>query len=79
MPALSKEEEAFYRQLKERTRAEIEHIDKAIEEELARVKQRLAELQQKKRAAIQIYNGACAMLGEISEFEEEEESEEVTA
>ncbi len=41
-------------------RKEIEDIEKKIEEELARVKQRLIDLQNAKKAARQIYDGASA-------------------
>ncbi len=65
---LSKEQRKFYEETREMARKEIEDIDKKIEEELARVKQRLIELQNAKKAARQIYDGACTRLGVKSEI-----------
>ncbi len=69
---LTKEQRKFYEETREMARKEIEDIEKKIEEELARVKQRLIELQNAKKAAKQIYEGACARLGVKSELTESE-------
>ena len=42
---------------------EMEELDKEISAELAKVKDRLLELQQAKKAVKQIYDGACARMG----------------
>ncbi len=42
---------------------ELEQLDREINSELARVKERLLELQQAKKAVKQIYDGACARMG----------------
>ena len=80
--ALSEDQVRFYKQTMEMTRQQINDLNVQIEEELAKVKDRLAELQAAKNAAKQIYDGACKMLGvendlETSESEtaETEESE----
>jgi hypothetical protein len=65
---LTKEQRKFYEETREMSRKEIEDIDKKIEEELARVKLRLIELQNAKKAARQIYDGACSRLGVKSEL-----------
>jgi hypothetical protein len=57
----------------EMTRRQIADLNTQIEEELARVKERLAELQNAKNAAKQIYDGACRMLGVENDLEKEEE------
>ena len=44
-------------------RDELEQLDKEINAELVRVKERLLELQQAKKAVKQIHDGACARLG----------------
>lgn len=79
---LSEDQVRFYKQTMEMTRQQINDLNTQIEEELAKVKDRLAELQAAKNAAKQIYDGACKMLGvendlETSESEtrETEESE----
>jgi len=48
---------------------ELEQIDREINIELARVKQRLLELQRAKKAVKQIYDGACARIGVKSVIE----------
>ena len=65
---LTKEQRKFYEETREMARKEIEDIDKKIEEELARVKQRLIDLQNAKKASRQIYDGACARLGVKSDL-----------
>ena len=74
--ALSKEQEQFYQSTLEMTRKQISELNTQIEEELAKVKERLAELQNAKNAAKQIYDGACKMLGIENDLEKEEEEEE---
>ena len=54
------------------TRKQIDDLNGQIEEELAKVKNRLAELQNAKNAAKQIYDGACKMLGIENDLEKEE-------
>ena len=71
--ALSDEQAKFYRQTMEMTQQQINDLNGQIEEELAKVKERLAELQTAKNAAKQIYDGACKMLGVENDLEKEEE------
>jgi hypothetical protein len=42
---------------------EMEELDKEINVELSKVKEKLQELQQAKKAVKQIYDGACARMG----------------
>jgi hypothetical protein len=71
---LSDDQAKFYRQTLEMTRKEIDDLNGQIEEELSKVKERLADLQTRKNAAKQIYDGACKMLGVENELENDEES-----
>lgn len=71
--ALSKEQVQFWQTTLDMTRRQITDLNSQIEDELARVKERLAELQNKKNAAKQIYDGACKMLGVENDLEKEEE------
>lgn len=71
--ALSKEQTQFYQQTLEMTRRQISDLNNQIEEELAKVKEKLAELQNAKNAAKQIYDGACKILGVENDLEKEEE------
>ncbi len=78
MADLPKEMEEFYKKTLEETRKQIKDIDKQIEEEMAKLRQKLMELNNQKKAIRQIYDGAAALLGVPNEFEEEEgETEEV--
>ncbi len=69
---LSKEQEQFYQTTLEMTKRQIGELNTQIEEELAKVKERLAELQNAKNAAKQIYDGACKMLGVENDLEKED-------
>lgn len=60
---LSEEHRKFYEQSLEVTKQEIDELDQQIGEELAKVKDRLTELQKAKKATLQMYAAACARLG----------------
>ncbi len=70
--ALSQEQTQFYQSTLEMTRKQILDINGQIEDELAKVKERIARLQAAKAAARQIYDGACKMLGVDNDLEKEE-------
>ncbi len=71
---ISKEQAQFYQHTLEMTRKQINDLNGQIEDELAKVKERLAELQASKNAAKQIYDGACKILGVENDLEKEEEA-----
>ena len=73
--SLADEQTQFYRQTLEMTKKGIEELNVQIEEELAKVKDRLADLQAKKNAAKQIYDGACRILGIENDLERSDEPE----
>jgi len=73
--SLTDDQAQFYRQTLEIARKSIDELNGQIEEELAKVKDRLADLQAKKNAAKQIYDGACKILGVENELEKVEEPE----
>jgi hypothetical protein len=75
MPPLSKEQQKFYENAIEMAKRHIDEIDGRIEEELARVKERLAELQNEKKNVRSIYDSSCAMLGVENELEKRESAE----
>ena len=60
---LSDEHRKFYEQSLEVTKDEVEELDQQIAAELAKVKDRLTELQKAKKATLQMYAAACARLG----------------
>jgi len=74
--ALTKDQSQFYQTTLEMTRKQIADLNSQIEEELAKVKERLAELQNSKNAAKQIYDGACKILGVENDLEKDEDSAE---
>ena len=74
--ALSKDQAQFYRQTLEITRKQIDDLNDQIEEELSKVKDRLAELKNAKDAAKQMYDGTCKILGVENDLEQEEQARE---
>lgn len=73
--SLSDDQKKFYESVLENTRSEVTDIDAQIEEEMAKVRERLADLQNAKAAAQQMYAAACLRLGIPNDMEEEEEGE----
>ena len=73
--ALSKDQTEFFQRTLEMTRQQIEQLNVQIEEELSKVKERLAELQHAKNAAKQIYDGACKILGVPNELDRDDDME----
>src|SRR5262249_35170771 len=69
---LSKEQAQFYQTTLEMTRKQIDDLNAHMEEEVEKVKERLAELQTAKNAAKQIYDGACKILGVENDLEKED-------
>lgn len=74
--ALSDAQKQFYENTLKMTRQQIDDIEVQIQEELAKVKDRLAELQNAQKAARQMYDGACKLLGVQNDLDEGEEGEE---
>jgi ubiquitin len=70
--SLNDQQRSFYENILSTTRREIEDLDQQIEEELAKVKDRLAELQNAKKASRQMYDAACLRLGVANDLEAEE-------
>ena len=70
--SLTDQQRRFYENARDVTKQEMEELDHAIEEELAKVKDRLAELQNAKKAARQLYDAACLRLGVPNDLEAEE-------
>lgn len=69
---LNDQQKAFYKHTLEKSKEQIEFIDSEIEEKLARVKEEINELQEQKKSARQIYDGAAEILEIKNEFEEKE-------
>lgn len=71
MAVLSDQQRKFYENTMAVTRQEMEDIDRMIEEETAKVRDRLAELQNAKKASRQMYDAACMRLGVPNELGDE--------
>lgn len=71
--SLTDQQRQFYENTRNVTKSEIDELDRQIEEELAKVKDRLAELQSAKKAARQMYDAACLRLGVANELEDQDE------
>jgi ElaB/YqjD/DUF883 family membrane-anchored ribosome-binding protein len=70
--SLTEQQRKFYENTLDVTKQEMEELDHQIEEELAKVKDRLAELQNAKKASRQMYDAACMRLGIPNDLEAEE-------
>lgn len=71
--SLTEQQRQFYENTRNVTKSEIDELDRQIEEELAKVKDRLAELQSAKKAARQMYDAACLRLGVANDLEDQDE------
>lgn len=67
---------AKFQELLDDTRSDINRIEEEIEHELAAIKERLAGLQNEKKAQLTIYGGYCQLLGIPNEFESDDDDEE---
>ena len=72
MPILTDQQRKFYETTLEVTKQEINDLKDAIEEELSKVKDKIAELQTAINASKQMYAAACARLGVPNDIEDEE-------
>ena len=76
MKNLKGEANEFYEKTLSESKKQIEIIDAKIEEELARVKELINNLQEKKKAIRQIYDGAALVLNVKNDFEDDEEAKD---
>lgn len=67
---LTEEQKHAYIGAMEVARREIDECDRAIQRELSRLKERLAELQSAKEAALKMYDAACLRLGRPNELQD---------
>jgi ElaB/YqjD/DUF883 family membrane-anchored ribosome-binding protein len=72
MPALTEQQRKFYEQSVEMTRQEVSDLKDQIEEELSKVKERIADLQNAIAAARQMHEAACNRLGIPNDLEDED-------
>ncbi len=75
MAVLTDQQRKFYETTLQVTREEIGDLKEQIEQELSKVKDRIAELQNAINASKQMYAAACLRLGVANDLEEEEGGE----
>ena len=75
MAVLSDQQRKFYETTLQVTKQEISELKDQIEEELAKVKDRIAELQNAINASKQMYAAACARLGMNNDLDDEDGGE----
>ena len=63
MVPLSREEADIFERRLAMVRTQLEGIDQEIEKELREVRERIGALQEKRKAALKVYDAACTMLG----------------
>ena len=68
--SLTEQQRKLYEKVVAETRVEIEDFDRQIEEEMRKVKERIAELQNAKNASRQTYEAACMRLGIPNDLED---------
>lgn len=73
MSVLNDTQKKFYEEALKTTKQEVQELENQIQEELARVKQKIADLQAAQKAARQMYDAACQRLGIPNDLEEEGE------
>ncbi|MGN6183170.1 MAG: hypothetical protein ACTHQM_05890 [Thermoanaerobaculia bacterium] len=75
MPVLTDQQRKFYETTLQVTKQEINDLKDSIEEELAKVKDRIAELQSAINASKQMYAAACNRLGVANDLDDEDGGE----
>ena len=75
MPVLTDQQRKFYETTLQVTKQEINDLKDQIEEELAKVKDRIAELQSAINTSKQMYSAACTRLGVANDLEDEDGGE----
>ncbi|MCU1230843.1 MAG: hypothetical protein JWO97_3727 [Acidobacteria bacterium] len=72
MAVITDQQRKFYETTLQVTKQEISDLKDQIEEELAKVKDRIAELQSAINASKQMYAAACARLGMNNDMDEDD-------
>jgi len=71
--AVSKEKEELYKRMMEDAKNQLKDIDNQMQQEIQKIREKLAELQAAKKNFKQVYDGAAKILGIRTEIEDEEE------
>jgi ElaB/YqjD/DUF883 family membrane-anchored ribosome-binding protein len=69
--ALSKEQEELYKKMMEEVKRQLDGIDAQVEQELQKVRERLAQLQESKKSLKMVFEGTAKLLGIEPEIDED--------
>ena len=72
--ALTEKQREFYENSRQVIKSEVAELKQRIEDELAKVRDRIMELQNDKKAALQLYGATCNRLGVGNDLEDEEDA-----
>ncbi len=70
--AVSEEKEELYKRMMEDAKGQLKDIDNQMQQEIQKIREKLAELQAAKKNFKQVYDGAAKILGIRTEIEDEE-------
>jgi len=70
--AVSEEKEELYKRMMEDAKSQLKDIDNQMQQEIQKIRKKLAELQAAKKNFKQVYDGAAKILGIRTEIEDEE-------
>lgn len=73
--ALNKDQEGLYRKTMDEAKKQLDSIDSQVEQELQKVREKLAQLQESKKTLKMVYEGTAKLLGIETELEGESENE----
>jgi len=73
---VSKEKEVLYKQLMEDAKTELAALDNQMQEEIQKIREKLAQLQEAKKSYKKLYDEAAKILGVKVKPEEEKEADD---
>jgi len=73
--AFSKEQEELFRKTMDEVKKQLDSIDSQVEQELQKVREKLAHLQESKKTLKMVYEGTARLLGIETDLEGEKENE----
>jgi hypothetical protein len=76
--SLNKEQEELYKRTMDEVKRQLDGIDAQVEQELQKVRERLAHLQESKKSLKMVFEGTAKLLGIEPELDEEPGAESAT-
>jgi len=75
MPVMTEQQRKFYETTLQVTKQEVNDLKEQIEEELSKVKEKIADLQNAINASKQMYEAACNRMGIPNDLDDDDEAE----